>query len=822
MSRHHAIGSFLILIAAAVGLYFGWRCFWFLTDDAFIAFRYVSNSVLGFGYTWNLPPFRPVEGYTSFLWVLLLDVVWRITGAAPPQSANVISLGFAYGTLLLSVLMLWRMALRPSLARIRPLLLVLLLLGLLSNRTFLMWSSSGLETAMFNFFVTAWLYSLLFLPRYTSRWLGWLSTTAVLTALTRPDGLLMVAAMLLLGGLSVARRIRHGRFSGSCLAPFSPFLIIATHFLWRRVTYGAWLPNTHAAKSVAYWPESGLRYLLSFIVEYALWFWLVLALLFLVRQVRSLISDGAVHPLRTWHSSRLVDTHWPVTLAAVGVVLAHLGYYTFLIGGDLFEYRVYSHLVPFILLTAVWLLNQLRATACQSLILMLLFILCSLPVPWIHWAVTRDLSSREETFVMYVPVTPHFPAAVQPYTRLFDELQAWLIPHYVGMRHQEHKAFYQYQLSIYPPREMGLLIAPEGNPVIVVGPVGVPAWVLPTVNIIDTYGLNDRVVAQNPVDPARFRRMAHERYPPLGYVECFQPNVKLVADNKVVIGERTLTPDTIIDCETRPWPVSQGENEPRSNLEIDLEQASLVEELLWQVWPAQPLYLYYVPPARPTEPAERSQVDLAAYSGTGCVIVSSDEAYLLTFLPAEQRPPLAEVKESFPWTRLVTEEWLPEPAPYHLGYAAPLPSGPMRQPLQPATAVWDNGLMLIGVDPPPTTVRGGETIFYSLYYQVDGAVDGRSSVFNHLLGQTYNPATGGPLWGQDDGDPCRGLYPLAQWPADAIVMARFAVSIPVATPPGDYELVTGFYDWQTGERSALVAAPVGQNQVTIGTVTVQP
>ena len=64
-----------ICAAAVAGLLYGWALFWFLCDDAFIAFRYASNSRLGWGYTWNPPPFRAVEGYTSFLWVLLLDGV---------------------------------------------------------------------------------------------------------------------------------------------------------------------------------------------------------------------------------------------------------------------------------------------------------------------------------------------------------------------------------------------------------------------------------------------------------------------------------------------------------------------------------------------------------------------------------------------------------------------------------------------------------------------------------------------------------------------------------------------------------------------------
>ena len=83
----------IAVVGLVFAVYIGWRSFWFLTDDAFIAFRYVSNSILGHGWVWNPAPFQPVEGYTSFLWVVLLDGVWRATGVEPPDSANWLSLG---------------------------------------------------------------------------------------------------------------------------------------------------------------------------------------------------------------------------------------------------------------------------------------------------------------------------------------------------------------------------------------------------------------------------------------------------------------------------------------------------------------------------------------------------------------------------------------------------------------------------------------------------------------------------------------------------------------------------------------------------------
>jgi arabinofuranosyltransferase len=122
---------------AAVALLVGWDVFWFECDDAYIAFRYVSASQLGWGYTWNPPPFRPVEGYTSFLWVVLLDAVWRVFGAEPPVAANRLALLFSAASLALVAAMLLRLRLSPGLARRRTALLGLVLLGMVSNRTFL-------------------------------------------------------------------------------------------------------------------------------------------------------------------------------------------------------------------------------------------------------------------------------------------------------------------------------------------------------------------------------------------------------------------------------------------------------------------------------------------------------------------------------------------------------------------------------------------------------------------------------------------------------------------------------------------------------------
>ena len=106
-------------------------------------------------------------------------------------------------------------------------------------------------------------------------------------------------------------------------------------------------------------------------------------------------------------------------------------------------------------------------------------------------------------------------------------------------------------------------------PVIAYGSVGVLGWRMAPINIIDMLGLNDYVIARNPVALHQSRMMGHDRIPPSGYVECFSPNVEpRITLNYDQTGRQTttmrryvsisprpqpLTPAKIRECETRPW-----------------------------------------------------------------------------------------------------------------------------------------------------------------------------------------------------------------------------------------------------------------------------
>jgi arabinofuranosyltransferase len=506
-----------LAVAVLVGAVLGWQKTWFLTDDAYIAFRYASNLLSGWGLVWNPPPFRPVEGYTSFSWVLLLAAVWRVTGIEPPESATVLSLLAGLATLGVTAAFLQVLPLPERLGRRRLELTALTMLGLLTNRTFLTWLSSGLETALFDLLLVGWCLCAVW-PSRGRRWALVLSATAAGAALTRPDGLLAVFAtpLLLVGAPGAA-------------TGWLPLLLVPAHFAWRHATYGEWLPNTWYAKRGPMWPEAGARYFASFVLEYGVWVWFALAFAWLVRdRDRLRRSRGAV--------------------LAGGVLLAHFFVYTVDLGGDHFEYRVYSHLPPLLFVAAVWMASRLSDRLGVVAAWMLGITVASWPIAWTHWTLAEGATGRR----ILVPIADAFPAPVRPVVAAWDGWQAWLIDHFVCVRQEEHKGFQATMATSLPSREEGSELPWEVRAVHVTRSIGVVGWVFPNLAIVDAVGLTDRVVARHA--KAGERLMAHDREPPPGYLACFRPDFKYVdGAYRLLPREAPLTDDDIRACEAREW-----------------------------------------------------------------------------------------------------------------------------------------------------------------------------------------------------------------------------------------------------------------------------
>ncbi len=297
---------------------------WFLTDDAFISFRYARNLLEGHGLVFN--PGERVEGYSNFLWTLELAAIWRALGVAPEDAAPWLSAACTAGTL--GALAWWVYRL-PSL-RNRGLVGWMALGLVCGSATFAVWTSGGgLETRQFTFFIVL---AVVCLSLYRDRRAGLLAASLSLAgaALTRPEGPLIAACCFgwfFVQRMADAKRLRADWRELAYLA--APFVILtAAHFLFRYAYYGEWLPNTYYAKHVRPWYEAGFRYLWAAALDTGLYLLIPLAWVALRHRWRE-TRDGILCPgsAADRRPHGLCDADWrrPFRVSPVGLLLALAG-----------------------------------------------------------------------------------------------------------------------------------------------------------------------------------------------------------------------------------------------------------------------------------------------------------------------------------------------------------------------------------------------------------------------------------------------------------------------------------------------------------------
>lgn len=216
-----------------------------IQDDAFISFRYARHFAAGQGLVWNVG--ERVEGYTNFLWTLLMSLPMFISDKLEPMAvARAISSFSGYVTIILSFLIMRHML--PK-ARVLPLVPPILLAG---SWPLAINTMTGLETVFFGALLTG---ATLLLVREQDdlRYRG-SSIVYALAALTRPEA---IGLFLLNFALIAAFRFREGKPSKDYLARFFlPFAaLVGAHEVFRLAYYGEWVPNTYFAKFGADLPE---------------------------------------------------------------------------------------------------------------------------------------------------------------------------------------------------------------------------------------------------------------------------------------------------------------------------------------------------------------------------------------------------------------------------------------------------------------------------------------------------------------------------------------------------------------------------------------
>ncbi|MBN2542114.1 hypothetical protein JXI42_04550 [bacterium] len=222
----------------------------FTQDDSYISYRYAKNLVNGDGLVFNKG--ERVEGYTNFLWIILLALftsfgldiitVSKVLGVASGAVA-------VFLTYLISCSFFKKYKYIYRL--IPPFILAL-------NGAFAYWSISGMETSFFVMLVLLSLYL------YINKNPVFIVASA-LSALTRPEGV-MVFGLIIIHELLIRKDTIKTTLVN--IAGFAALLIPFAVF--KLVYYGDLLPNPFYAKtgmSVEYF-KTGFEYLFRFLKHY--------------------------------------------------------------------------------------------------------------------------------------------------------------------------------------------------------------------------------------------------------------------------------------------------------------------------------------------------------------------------------------------------------------------------------------------------------------------------------------------------------------------------------------------------------------------------
>ncbi len=237
-SRRVKLGLGLALLAAIIVAFGLWSSN-LIDDDAFIFFRYADNIVDGNGPTWN-PGGERVEGYSSFLWLMIL-VGARAAGLDAVLAAHLLNGFFLLAAIVVSGWLVKELDGRWTSTSITTAML------LATSAAFTMWSRIGMETMLFAALLV--LATTLTIRRSQNRFES-LATGLVhgLMILTRPEGALLTAVCL--GWVILENRRGQRSLFGrpEILWLTGLVLVVVPHLIWRYSYYQSWLPNTYYAK----------------------------------------------------------------------------------------------------------------------------------------------------------------------------------------------------------------------------------------------------------------------------------------------------------------------------------------------------------------------------------------------------------------------------------------------------------------------------------------------------------------------------------------------------------------------------------------------
>ena len=449
----HQRSVFAAFLVFSVSLAYALR---FINDDAFIAFRYAQNLVDGHGLVWE--PGVLVQGYTSFLWTLMMAGAIRL-GLDPVGASQV--LGLLFYSISLCALFVLSLKLFPG--RFLPLLPVLML-G--TNFSFVCYATGGLETQMQVALICVSVlqtYEISQEGKGSIARLTALSLIFTLAGLTRLDSAVFILVLSAVLTVSILRT--HGisaatlRFLSALLLPGA--IIFALYCAWSIRTYGEILPNTFYAKT-AYGSAGSFLRGTNYVYLFFTFYGFALAIIFVL--LRGVIF--------------LRNSFW-VGLVA-GAVLWLL--YVVASGGGFMEFRFMMPVFPIVLLLITKAGSEfLRGQDAARSLLVACFVIQLLVLSVVH-AVRYSGSGGVESM-----------ARLQGH--LYDEDEDWME---IGKRLK----------TAFPGGY-------DRGPSIAVTAAGaIPFY--SGLRTLDLYGLNDRWVARDGIVVSH--RPGHQKRAPSSYI----------------------------------------------------------------------------------------------------------------------------------------------------------------------------------------------------------------------------------------------------------------------------------------------------------------
>jgi len=230
---YNSISLLIITIGLIIFLVNCFKLWSFIIDDSFITFRYSNNFIEGIGPTFNASLPR-AEGYTSFLWMLLMSFPHLINFGVVSFS-KILGIMSIFGTALVIFLFIKD---REISERESPKIaagIVIFFYFVLPETA--VHAISGMETSLFTFLFIFFTWQAYIGLHKTEKALFYLPLIGLLTGLTRPESNLTVILMYLILIISITKK----RWFAQKLF-FLYLLPGVIYFIWRWLYYDLFLP----------------------------------------------------------------------------------------------------------------------------------------------------------------------------------------------------------------------------------------------------------------------------------------------------------------------------------------------------------------------------------------------------------------------------------------------------------------------------------------------------------------------------------------------------------------------------------------------------